>query len=76
VTPARAIALRVRGLRQELGLSQRDVARAAGLHAPTVVRIESGRHEPTLSTVWLVATAMGVDPSAILSALDAHEVAP
>ncbi len=76
MTPAVAIGRRVRELRRELGLSQRHVAQLAGLHASNVVRLEAGRHEPTLTTVWTVATALGVEPSAILSALDSREVVP
>lgn len=76
MTPGQAIGRRVREVRRELRLTQRQVAQLAGLHVPTVVRIERGAHEPTLTTVWTLATAMGVEPSRILSALDSREVAP
>jgi transcriptional regulator with XRE-family HTH domain len=76
VTPAEAIGRRVRELRRGLGLSQSHVAQLAGLHASNVVRLERGRHEPTLTTVWTVAVALGVEPSRILSALDSREVVP
>lgn len=76
MTPAVAIGLRVRALRQELGLSQRHLAQLIGTSAPNITRLEAGRHEPTLSTVWTIALALDVAPSRILSVLDSREVVP
>jgi DNA-binding XRE family transcriptional regulator len=57
-TPA-DLATFLRAMRHETGKTQDDVARAMGVPAEHIVRIESGRVEPKLTTVvrFLVALA-------------------
>jgi DNA-binding XRE family transcriptional regulator len=50
--PARAIALRLAAYRAEHGLSQSALARKLGVSQPTVARLETGEHLPSLQT-WL-----------------------
>ncbi len=52
-----------RALRQErerAGLSVSELARRAGLGKATVSQLESGTANPSVETLWAVATAMGV----------------
>jgi transcriptional regulator with XRE-family HTH domain len=51
---------RVRALRQERGLQQRQVAEKAELTPSMVSQIESGRLTPSLNTLRRVADALGV----------------
>lgn len=48
----------LRALRRKLGLTQADVARAAGVSQPLVARIESGNVDPRLSTLRSVVDAL------------------
>jgi transcriptional regulator with XRE-family HTH domain len=55
-----ALGARVKALRQERGLLQKQVAEKAGLTASMVSQIESGRLNPTLTTLRKVADAFGI----------------
>ena len=57
-----AFADNLRRLRVERFLSQREVARQAGLHAITLVRLEAGGTAPSTRTVRALAAALGVEP--------------
>jgi len=57
-----AFADNLRRLRVERFLSQRELARQAGLHAITLVRLEAGRAAPSTRSVRALAAALGVDP--------------
>ncbi len=52
--------LRLREFRELRGLSLRKLARAAGVHYVSVVRLESGDFDPRLSTVRKLAKALHV----------------
>lgn len=45
--------------RQEMGLTQADLAEAVGTTRSVISRLESGRHSPTLDTLTQVAEALG-----------------
>lgn len=51
----------VRRYRQENGLSQEQLANAAGIDRKTINRIEQGVHSVRLDNVWLIADALDVD---------------
>lgn len=51
----------MRVARQAAGLNQDDVARRAGLSRMTVQRTESGGIDPRLSTLQVMARALGLD---------------
>ncbi len=51
---------RLRRARERLGLSQRDLAAAAGVGAATVTRLELGQTHPRPVTVRRLAAALGV----------------
>ncbi len=52
--------LRLRELRKKRGLSLRKLAKAAGVHYVSLVRLEGGAFDPRLSTVKKLAKALGV----------------
>jgi transcriptional regulator with XRE-family HTH domain len=55
-----AVGTRIRALRQERGLLQKQLAEKAGLTASMMSQIESGRLTPTLPTLGKIAGAFGI----------------
>ena len=58
--PAAALATNVRRIRTARGLSLSDLARRAGVAKATLVGLESGRGNPTVSTLRSLADELGV----------------
>ncbi|HVY97639.1 MAG TPA: helix-turn-helix transcriptional regulator [Solirubrobacterales bacterium] len=58
--PDPALGAAVRQLRHSAGLRQEDLAHRAGVHFSTLRRIETGKADPTLSTLRRVADGLGV----------------
>jgi putative transcriptional regulator len=54
----RRLSNRVRDLRQEAGLTQQDLADAAGITRQTVIAIEGGKYSPSLEVAFLIAEAL------------------
>jgi transcriptional regulator with XRE-family HTH domain len=52
------LAMRLKALRKERGWTQPDLARRAGLSAGYIARLETGRHDPKLSTLVRLAKAL------------------
>jgi DNA-binding XRE family transcriptional regulator len=57
----------VRQLRARKGMTQFDLARAAGLGRSFVSQLERGRFSASLDTIAALATALGVPPSLLLT---------
>jgi transcriptional regulator with XRE-family HTH domain len=57
---------RVRALREGMGLSLRDLARASGVSAPTVSQIERGESSPTLTVAQKIASGLNLTLSQLL----------
>ena len=55
--------------RERLGLSQRELARKAGVAYKTLQLLESGRHDPRWSTLTKIGSALGLPPASLVSAL-------
>jgi transcriptional regulator with XRE-family HTH domain len=70
---ARRIGLRLRALREDKNLNQRDVANLVGMSAPQLSKIESGSFDLRVSTVQSLLRAMGASLSDIAGP-DAPEV--
>lgn len=58
------VAERLRRMRQELGLSLRALGRRAGITAPALTAIESGRSSPSLATLHKLLRALDSDMAA------------
>jgi transcriptional regulator with XRE-family HTH domain len=52
----------LRRLRVDCFLSQRELARRAGLHPVTLTRLETGAVGPSTRSVRALAAALGVEP--------------
>lgn len=60
-------ASRVRARRQELGLSQEQLAEKAGVHRTYVGMLERGEKNVTIYNIERIANALAVEPAALLS---------
>lgn len=49
----------IRDLRQQVGMTQDELARAAGISQPAIAAYEAGRKSPTLRTLERIAAAAG-----------------
>ncbi len=54
---------RLRQLRREAFLTQRELAERAGLTQATVARLEAGTHRARPTTIRRLAAALGVQPA-------------
>lgn len=52
--------------RLELGMTQMDLAKLAGMHRATLANVESGRHDISLKQVRPLAKALQISPEALL----------
>lgn len=66
----KAFGLQVRAIREQRGLSQEALAAAAGLHRTAVTHIEGATRSATIETVRKLATALGIQPGALLPQID------
>jgi transcriptional regulator with XRE-family HTH domain len=66
---ARAFGARVRELRLQAELTQEQLAEAAGLHPTFISNLERGYRVPTLVTVLKVASALNLQPEALVIGL-------
>ena len=62
-----AFGLAVRRLREERGISQEELGQLTGLHRNHVGQIERAELNPTLKSVELIARALTVEPSELIS---------
>ena len=60
------LAVNLRKLRQDRGLSQEAFADEAGLHRTYVSDLERGARNPTIAVVEKLARALGVPPGKLL----------
>jgi transcriptional regulator with XRE-family HTH domain len=75
--PIAEIARRIVAARERIGLTQADLAAAAGVAKNTVSRIERGEYEPAVSTLLALAKALAVSLSELAGELEvrAHQPA-
>jgi transcriptional regulator with XRE-family HTH domain len=64
----RAFGERVRARREQLGLSQEELASRAGLHRTYVGSVERGERNISLENIHRLAKALGVDAGQLVSA--------
>lgn len=65
---------RLRQLRQQVGISQEELAHRAGVDRTYVSSCERGRRNLTLEAIVKFASALGVKPSDLLIGLEQVEV--
>ncbi|MGH2853023.1 MAG: helix-turn-helix domain-containing protein [Solirubrobacteraceae bacterium] len=70
-----ALAAAIRRLRKERGLTQEELAHAAGVTFGTVSRLELAQGEPGWMTVRKIAQALGLTLSELGTAIDAEDPA-
>jgi transcriptional regulator with XRE-family HTH domain len=58
---ANDVAIKVIHYRVSRGMSQAELARMIGMRQPNIARLESGGHEPSLSTLARLSSVLGVD---------------
>lgn len=51
----------LRSRRKALGLTQEELGQRAGLAAKHISRIENGTHEPKVSTLFALVSALGLE---------------
>lgn len=64
-----AFAENVRAAREKAELTQEQLAWAAGLHQTEIARIESGRRNPGLETIFKVARGLEIPPGALFKGI-------
>ena len=52
----------IRELRRQAGLTQAQLAAAAGTSQPTIAAYESGTKSPRVRTLWRIARSVGLEP--------------
>ena len=57
-----AIGDRLKNVRKKKGMTQEDVAHKAGIAVSQVGRIERGKLNPRVSTIFVIALAMDIEP--------------
>lgn len=66
-TPLTKFGLTLRTLREEMGYSQEGFAHMAKLDRAFYGRMERGKQNVSLKTVWLLSARLGVPPAALFS---------
>ena len=57
-----AVGNRLREVRKKKAMTQEDVAHKAGIAVSQVGRIERGKLNPSISTIFVIALAMEIEP--------------
>jgi transcriptional regulator with XRE-family HTH domain len=65
------IGMRIRGIREGLGLTQEELAQNIGVGRPTIIRIENGNNRVFLHNLYKIAKGLGVS---IYSLIPENEV--
>ncbi len=60
MTTQKRLAMKIKRLRAEQGLTQEALAKKTGLTRVHLARLESGNHDPTLGTLQKLAKALKV----------------
>jgi transcriptional regulator with XRE-family HTH domain len=66
MAPIERIAMRIKALRDKRQMSQEDLAERAGISRGYLARLETGRHDPTITTLEKLAKALHVKVTELL----------
>lgn len=58
----KAFARRFKEIRKQAGYTQQQLAFESGINFSQIARIETGRTNPTVSTIFIIARAMEINP--------------
>src|SRR5690348_5543684 len=64
----------IRRERQRQGLSLRELARRVGVSASMLSQVETDRTRPSVSTIYAIATELGISIDALLSDREAADM--
>jgi transcriptional regulator with XRE-family HTH domain len=70
IAPNVALGRALRGLRQAAGLSQEQLGLEAGVQRNFISLIETGRNQPTITTIFKLAGALGMKASELVAAAE------
>lgn len=62
----KVIGLNAHRVRLEKGLSQEQVAERMGIDRAYVSGLERGKRNPTATTIWHLARALGIEPADLM----------
>jgi transcriptional regulator with XRE-family HTH domain len=66
MAPKERMAARLKAIRERRGLTQEQLAEKSGVSRTYLARLETGRQDPTLSTLEKLAKALGVKVGRLL----------
>ncbi len=66
----REVGIRLRQLRESVGMTQADLATRVGLERTSVTNIEAGKQKTPLHIIYRVASTLGVDLSRLLPTIE------
>lgn len=75
IAPNVALGRALRGLRQAAGMSQEQLGLEAGVQRNFISLIETGQNQPTITTIFKLAAALGMKASDLVAAAEV-EAAP
>jgi len=58
--PEKQLGQKIRELRKERRMSQTELAEKADVALMTISRLERGKHDPHMRTLWRIARSLGV----------------
>jgi transcriptional regulator with XRE-family HTH domain len=67
MSPAQALAMRIKLLREQRRMTQEELAARAGISRGYLARLETARQDPRLSTIEKLAKALRVKPAELLA---------
>lgn len=70
ITPHAAFGQALRSLRVAAGLSQEQLGLESGVQRNFISLIETGQNQPTITTIFKLASALGTKPSKLLAAAE------
>lgn len=72
--PSQRLALLIKTLRKQRGISQEALAERAGLHRNFISLLERNASQPTVDTLFRLADALGVTAVELVSRISEEEI--
>lgn len=66
------VGIKVRELRKKKGMTQAELSKKSGVAQQTVSNIESGRNEPSGTTIGMLASALGCTADELIGNTQSH----